>query len=118
MKKLAFSTFLFCILAFNSSLANATSICENLPISNNLSLSGETPRSLSCIYVKTTTGKTITILATPSDTVEDVKSKLYDKLGFQIDRMRLIYGGKQLEDGRTLGDYNIGHESILHLVMR
>jgi ubiquitin len=76
------------------------------------------PRGGMQLFVKTLTGKTVSIEVEEGESIEDVKAKISEKEGIPPEQQRLIFGGQQLQDAKTLDDYNVGDDATLHLVLR
>jgi ubiquitin len=78
----------------------------------------EIPRGGMQLFVKTLTGKTVAIEVEEGESIEDVKAKISEKEGIPAEQQRLIFGGQQLQDSKTLDDYDVGDDATLHLVLR
>jgi len=70
------------------------------------------------LFVKTLTGKTVSIEVEEGESIEDVKAKIAEKEGIPPEQQRLIFGGQQLQDSKTIDDYDVGDDATLHLVLR
>jgi ubiquitin len=88
------------------------------PMSSTLSSVLGVPRGGMQLFVKTLTGKTVSIEVEEGESIEDVKAKIAEKEGIPPEQQRLIFGGQQLQDSKTLDDYNVGDDATLHLVLR
>jgi len=93
--------------------SNAASVKSKL-----LNYSNVTGLYADTIYIKTLTGKTIRIAAVANDSIVSIKRKIEEKEAIPPAQQRLIYAGQQLEDNKTLADYNIQKGAVLHLVLR
>ncbi|KAJ0949498.1 putative Ubiquitin-like domain-containing protein [Helianthus annuus] len=106
-------------LIFNKMVLHDTDTLASYNINNKSTLTViRISRGFMHIFIKTLDGKTITVEVKPFDTIQNVKSAIYNMEGTPHCQQRLIYGNKQLEDSHTLADYDVHHESTIHLVLR
>jgi ubiquitin len=125
--KLEFSTTLLVGLLGVAQAARFPFLTRNVPLvlvshkTDDLSWSGSVfgiPRGGMQLFVKTLTGKTVSVEVEEGESIEDVKAKIAEKEGIPPEQQRLIFGGQQLQDGKTLDDYDVGDDATLHLVLR
>lgn len=81
-------------------------------------ISSGTASGSKSVFIKTLSGKTIPMDVNDSDTIGTIKQRIFEKEGIPVDQQRLVFNGKQLEDGMTIGSYGIESESNIHLVLR
>ena len=104
--------------AANSSwFGSDSSFCGRRPSYNTIQAIQSTRGGMQ-LFVKTLTGKTVSIEVEEGESIEDVKAKIAEKEGIPPEQQRLIFGGQQLQDAKTLQDYDVGDDATLHLVLR
>lgn len=104
--------------SFTRASIPSTTFARNRVLGGGLSLPLNVPRGGMQLFVKTLTGKTVSIEVEEGESIEDVKAKIAEKEGIPPEQQRLIFGGQQLQDSKTLDDYDVGDDSTLHLVLR
>jgi len=105
-------------LPFTREIVRAVGFARNRPLGDGLVPAMNIPRGGMQLFVKTLTGKTVSIEVEEGESIEDVKAKIAEKEGIPPEQQRLIFGGQQLQDSKTLDDYDVGDDATLHLVLR
>jgi len=105
-------------LPFGRESLRSVGFVRNRPLTRGLASTLCIPRGGMQLFVKTLTGKTVSIEVEEGESIEDVKAKIAEKEGIPPEQQRLIFGGQQLQDSKTLDDYDVGDDSTLHLVLR
>jgi ubiquitin len=105
-------------LPFNRKIVQPVGFARNIPLGGGSWSALNVPRGGMQLFVKTLTGKTVSIEVEEGESIEDVKAKIAEKEGIPPEQQRLIFGGQQLQDSKTLDDYDVGDDATLHLVLR